>query len=106
MNANEFLWKINLILMMKHNTHRLLAVFGIFFFIGCGSNDMPSMDEEPDDDVFIFEDPGKVASACYPAFEDDELNVVTWNIENFPMTSTTKTKPHRKNRIISTRKRG
>lgn len=26
-------------------------------------------------------DPGKAANDCYPAFADDELNVVTWNIE-------------------------
>lgn len=34
-------------------------------------------------------DPGKSESACYPAFEDSELNVVTWNIEFFPMNGAT-----------------
>lgn len=35
------------------------------------------------------EDPGKLASGCYPAFQDNELNVVTWNIEHFPKSTST-----------------
>jgi len=34
-------------------------------------------------------DPGKNSSTCYPAFEDLEMNVVTWNIEFFPMNGAT-----------------
>ncbi len=37
-------------------------------------------------------DPGKQSGVCYPAFQDDELNVVTWNIENFPLSSSTQAK--------------
>ncbi len=33
-------------------------------------------------------DPGKTGNACYPAFEDLQLNVVTWNIENLSSTNT------------------
>lgn len=48
----------------------------------------PPVEEEEE----IVGDPGKAAADCYPAFEEDELNVVTWNIENFPMRTTTSEK--------------
>lgn len=34
-------------------------------------------------------DPGKTASTCYPAFQDLELNVATWNIAWFPKNGAT-----------------
>jgi len=34
-------------------------------------------------------DPGKTAGTCYPAFQDLELNVATWNIEWFPKEDAT-----------------
>ncbi len=35
------------------------------------------------------DDPGKQAGVCYPAFQDDELNVVTWNIQGLDMDENT-----------------
>lgn len=63
------------------------------FLSSCDDSGTIPIDEDPNGEGEItFEDPGKTASMCYPAFEDEELNVVTWNIENFPMTTTTLSK--------------
>lgn len=52
---------------------------------GCNSTDnLPVEEEIVEEEVIEFGDPGKEAIDCFPAFEDDELNVATWNIKFFP----------------------
>lgn len=82
---------------MKNNIHTLLLLIAFVLFYSCSdSNDQVAPDdqeeqreEEEEEEVIVYEDPGKSASDCYPAFEEDELNVVTWNIEFFPMNGNT-----------------
>ena len=60
---------------------------GLLFLTNCGSdNPNPAGDEDPGgDNTTEPGDPDKSASECYPAFEENELNVVTWNIQFFPL---------------------
>ncbi len=50
---------------------------------GCGDSQGGGLDFDPDGGGIVGSgvDPGKSASTCYPAFANNELNVVTWNIE-------------------------
>lgn len=63
-----------------------LAV-GLLFFTQCGSDETtPTGDGDPGgDNTTEPGDPAKSESACYPGFEENELNVVTWNIKFFPL---------------------
>jgi endonuclease/exonuclease/phosphatase family metal-dependent hydrolase len=80
-------------------TFRLIFIWlSLLFLIACGgdedevvieSNGPDLVDDNDDDPGTAAEDPGKAAVDCYPAFEDMELNVATWNIENFPLSSST-----------------
>ncbi len=62
-------------------------VLGFLFLTNCGSEDPnPAGDEDQGgDSATEVGDAGKDASECYPAFEENELNVVTWNIQFFPL---------------------
>ncbi|MEQ9230815.1 MAG: endonuclease/exonuclease/phosphatase family protein [Cyclobacteriaceae bacterium] len=77
----------------------LSLVLGLASIVACNDGGNPDIIINRDPDTSggggtpgTGEDPGKQAGVCYPAFEDDELNVVTWNIENFPLSSTTQQK--------------
>lgn len=57
---------------------------------GCGDSQGGGLDFDPDGGGIVGSgvDPGKSASTCYPAFANNELNVVTWNIERFSASRT------------------
>ena len=63
--------------------------------VGCNSEPEAivietDIDEVPDEPIVgDGSDPGKQASTCYPSFAENQLNVVTWNIERFPIASST-----------------
>ncbi len=63
-----------------------------FFFIlsGCGIIGCDKKDDSTIDDPDPIEasDSGREAFECFPAFEDNELNVVTWNTKFFPLNGT------------------
>lgn len=61
----------------------ILPLWLLIVLVSCGDSPGGGLDFDPDGGGTIGDgiDPGKTASACYPAFSDDELNVVTWNIE-------------------------
>ena len=66
---------------MRKDFWIVLLLLGVV--VGCSDSQGGGLDFDPDDIGGVGEgiDPGKGASACYPAFADTELNVVTWNIE-------------------------
>ncbi|MEP0986515.1 endonuclease/exonuclease/phosphatase family protein [Ekhidna sp.] len=71
---------------MRRYSSYFLSIL-ILSLTGCGDSENPTIKEDPDP---VFEgDPAVVADACYPAFEEDELNVATWNIKFFPQRTTT-----------------
>ena len=67
-----------------------LFVFLIVVLTACGDSPGGGLDFDRNKPVYEGEgdDPGKSASGCYPAFQDEELNVVTWNIKFFSESNT------------------
>ncbi|WP_258104860.1 endonuclease/exonuclease/phosphatase family protein [Marinoscillum sp. MHG1-6] len=47
-------------------------------------------DLEMEEEIGLKTDPGKDISACYPAYYNNELNIATWNIQDFPQDVNTK----------------
>ena len=68
----------------------LVLISFVYFLVSC---DPPGGGLVYDPDQFEKKeyegiDPGKESSGCYPAFDDDELNIATWNIEFFSKSNT------------------
>jgi len=84
---------------MMRNIFLFVVAISLIGFVGCDTSpDSIVIDTRDGDDGGNNNggntngtgvDPGKSAVACYPAFEDDELNVATWNIEWFPNSGNT-----------------